>query len=401
VPRFSYRARQTDGTLTQGVLRAANEERAASLLRSHGLTPIHIAAADAVPFWQREIGGRSLRTKDLIIFTRQTASMIRAGVPILKALQSLEQQVPRKGFRRVMKEMAYDVEAGQSLSNAMSKHTRSFNPFILGIVRTGEVSGRLNESLESISNYLEQDYAFIRKMRSALLYPVFVLVLVIIMSGIMFTYVLPQLVAIFEDAEVQLPWPTVVLIAITNFLQSYWIGIIVFAVVMSWIIYSYLKTPEGHYTFSTYVLKTPLLSTFFQKLYLTRLTSILHTLFLSDVPVLESLALAKEAVGNRVYQRTLDDTIKAIKDGASISYAWQHEPFIPPMLTAMVGVGERSGEVGKAFAEASRFFQRDVESMLDAAATLLEPVLILILGVGVGIVVGAVLLPIYNLVLVL
>ncbi len=387
--------------MLQGTLRALTEERAGSLLRSHGLVPVQIIADAALPFWKKEIGGRALGARDLIIFTRQTASMIRAGVPILKALQSLEQQVPKRGFKRTMQEMAYDVESGQSLSNAMSKHEKSFNPFLLGVIRTGEVSGRLSESLDTLADYLEQDYVFVRKIRGALLYPVFVLTLVVIMSFIMFTYVLPQLVSIFEEAGVPLPWPTVVLLAMTKFLQAYWIGIVIFAVVIAWIFYSYWKTPEGHYTVSTYLLKLPVMSTFFQKLYLARLTSILHTLFSSDVPVLESLALAKEAVGNRVYQRTLDDTVKAIKDGASISYVWQHEPFIPPMLTAMVGVGERSGEIGKSFAEASRFFKRDVESTLETVTTLLEPILIVVLGTGVGIVVGAVLLPIYNLVLVL
>ncbi len=399
--KFTYQARQADGRLTKGTLRAASEERAINLLRSHGLAPASVTAVAEASFLQREVGGRAVGMKEMILFMRQTSSMIRAGVPIMESLRAIEKQINKRAWRKIMQELAYEIESGESLSNAMSRHPKTFSAFVLGIVRTGEASGRLSESLGTVSDYLEQDYNFLRKVRAALLYPIFVLVLVVILSIVMFAYVLPQLVDLFADAGVRLPWPTRVLISTTQFFQSYWLLVLIVAAVIVAIAYSYFKTPEGRYTFSTYVLRVPVLSRFFRKLYLARLTSILHTLFSSDVPALEALALAKEAVGNRVYQRILDGTIKAIKDGASISSVWQQEHYMPPMLTSMVAVGERSGEVHKSFAEASRFFRRDVDIMMDSATVLLEPILIVILGIGVGIVVGAVLLPIYNLVLVL
>lgn len=401
MPRYTYRARQTDGTMTQGTLRAANQERAEQLLHAHGLTPVAVAEFNELPFWQKDVFGGSVGSKDLIIFSRQLASMIRAGVPILESLQALQNQIKKPAFRRILQELAYDIEAGDSLSNAMSKHTNIFNQFILGVVRTGEASGRLSESLTSIADYLEQDYVFVRKVRSALVYPAFVLAVVVILTIIMFIFVLPQLVTIFNDAGVQLPWPTRILIAVTQFVQSYWLALLLFGTALVTIVLSYVRTPEGRYTVSTYVLKTPVISSLFQKLYLARLTSILHTLFSSDVPVIESLNLARDSVGNRVYQRLLFDTTEAVKNGSSISYVWQHEPYIPPMLTSMVAVGERSGEIEKAFNEAGKFFKREVDAVLDTISVLLEPVLIIILGIGVGIVVGAVLLPIYNLVLVI
>lgn len=401
MPQFSYKAHQTDGKLIQGTLRAGSEERAMALLRAHGLSPVAIVAAASVPFWQRDVLGGSVSVKDLILFTRQTASMITAGVPILQALEALRQQVRKRAWKKILSDMTYDIEAGDSLSNSMSKYPHVFNPFILGVVRTGEASGRLSESLLTLSDYLEQDYVFVRKVKSALLYPTFVLVLVVFMTILMLTFVLPQLVTLFDQAGVQLPWPTRFLIWITEFFQSYWLALLVVLVAAVMLGVSYFRTPEGRYTLSTYALRIPLLSSFFQKLYLSRLTSILHTLFSSDVPVLESLALAKEAVGNKVYQRILEETGQAIKDGASISGVWRHEVFIPPMLTAMIGVGERSGEVGKAFSESSRFFKRDVEDMLGAITVLLEPILILLLAIGVGVVVAAIILPIYNLVLVI
>jgi len=399
--KFAYKAKQLDGKIIQGTLRAASEERAISLLRAHNLTPVTVTAVSEGSVLTRNVWGGSVSMKDMILFTRQTSSMIRAGVPILESLRSLEKQITKGNFKKVLQDLSYAIESGESLSNAMSRHAKVFTPFVLGIVRTGEASGRLSESLNTVADYLEQDYAFLRKVRSALIYPIFVLSLVVLLSIVMFAYVLPQLVSLFADAGVRLPWPTRVLIATTEFFQSYWLLVIIVLAVFFSIGYSYFRTPEGRYAFSTYVLRVPLINIFFRKLYLSRLTSILHTLFSSDVPALESLTLAKEAVGNRVYQRILDDTIKAIKDGASISYVWQQEHFIPPMLSSMVAVGERSGEVHKSFAEASRFFKRDVDIMLDSVTVLIEPILIIILGLGVGVVVGAVLLPIYNLVLVL
>lgn len=400
MPKYSYRARNTNGKLVEGILRANSEERAMALLTSNNLTPVALTPLDDVHFWQRDIGG-IVTKKDLILFCRQTASMIHAGVPIIETLKAIEQQVTKRGFSKTIREIAFMVESGDSLSGAMNKYPHVFSPFILGIVRTGEASGRLSDSLASVADYLEQDYVFIRKVQAAFTYPIFVLILVVLLAFIMFTYVLPQLVQLFEESGVTLPLPTRIVIAATQFLSHYWIAVIVFAVIIVLLARSYLKTPEGRYTASSYLLRIPVISSFFMKFYLARLTSVLHTLFSSDVPTLDALALAKDAVGNKVYQRILDRTIQMIKDGASISSVWKQEPFIPPMLTSMVRVGERSGEVERAFSEANRFFKRDVSAMLDNIAVLIEPILLLILGVGVGIVVAAVLLPIYNLVLVL
>ncbi len=398
--KFVYRARTADGKLVKGTLRAASQERAIVLLRSHNLNPIEVVAGEEPSFLNRTIGN-SVGTKDLILFFRQSASMISAGVPILQALQALVKQVTKTKFKRIIEDMVYDVEAGESLSIAMSKHEGTFSPFVLGVVRTGEASGRLSTSLATVGDHLEQDYNFTRRVRAAMIYPIFLLIVVVVLALLMFTFVLPQLVALFADAGVQLPLPTRILIAVTNFFSHYWILITALVLVLGFLLRSYLKTPEGRYNVSTLVLRLPIIRRLFQKIYLARLTSVLHTLFTSDVPALESFELAKEAVGNRVFQRIMDDTIKAIKDGASISLVWQHESNIPPMLTTMVAVGEKSGEVGSAFNQASVFFRRDVDSILDSITVLLEPVMILIMGVGVGVVVGAILLPIYNLVLVL
>lgn len=399
--RYEYRARDKQGKITIGRLRASSRDQAVAMLQSHGLTVSSLQTVAQVPFWQQNIAGRGASLRDLILFFRQTASMINAGVPILDAVRAIGNQLNKRAFRTVLADISYDIEAGDSLSSAMSKHEHVFNLFMLGLVRTGEVSGRLSESLESLADYLEQDYTFIRKVRAAFAYPIFVLAVVIILIIILFTFILPQLVTLFHEAGVTLPLPTRVLIGVTTFLQHFWPLLTVLLVAGVLLARSYSRTPDGRYWLSTLMLRIPLLSTLLSKLYLARLTSVLHTLFSSDVPALESLMLAKEAVGNRVYQRILDDTVDAVKDGASVSSVWRHEAYVPSMLTSMVEVGERSGTVDKSFAEASRFFRKDVETALETINVLLEPILVIILGIGVGFVVAAVLLPIYNLVLVL
>lgn len=400
MPSFVYKARNQNGKLVTGRLRAGSTDRAASLLRSHSLTPVSIEKSDEAPVWQRSIGGTSFRMRELILFFRQTAAMIVAGVPILETIQAMSKQSTRPSTKRILDDVAYDIESGDSLSNAMAKHDKVFNPFVLGVVRTGEVSGQLSDAFVAIADYLEQDYNFIRKVRAAFAYPGFVLLLVVVIVIILFTFVVPQLVDLFDDVGATLPLPTRILIAVSEFFQSYWLILLALIGILGGVFRSYMKTAEGRYTISTLVLRIPVLRTIMKKLYLSRLTSVLHMLFTSDVPALEALDLARAAVGNQVYRRVLADTVNAVKDGSSISNVWKHEPFIPEMLTSMVEVGERSGTVDKSFAEAGRFFQRDVEAMLETITVLLEPALIIILGLGVGIVVAAVLLPIYNLVLV-
>lgn len=401
MPTFTYRARQENGSLTRGTLRAANEDRATSLLRSHGLTPISLERAEEISWLHRSIGGGRVGTKELIVFFRESASMIQAGVPIIETLKALQKQSTKERLNKIIGELVYDVEAGESLSISLSKHPNTFNQFMLGIVRIGEASGKLGASLDSIATQIEEEYGFQRKIRAALIYPMFVLGLVIVLILVMFTYVLPQLVTLFQDANVVLPLPTRILISITNFLTQYWAILISILVALGLLFRSWVRTAEGRYTFSTLLLTVPVVKEIIQKIYLARMTSVLATLFASDVPVIEALTLTRESVGNRVYQRILDDTIQAIKDGASISYVWGNEAYIPAMLTTMVSVGERSGEISKSFQLANRFFSRDVSDILETITILLEPILIIVLGIGVGIIVGSVLLPIYNLVLVI
>jgi len=401
MPEYRYQARNAKGTVVKGSVSAQNESKARALLVSHKLTLLNLTEKKAASVLNRNVFGGRISNRDLILFSRQLSTMVRAGVPIIEAIRTLRHQVQKPAFQSLLDNIAYEIEAGASLSRALARHPEVFSVFYIGVIQTGEASGRLSESLKTLADSTERTYVFNRKIRSALMYPAFILTAVVIVIIITFYFVLPQIVELFRETQVVLPLPTRILIAVSEFTRAYWYIIAIVVVAFGLIIRSYLRTAEGQYAASTWVLKIPVLREFMQKVYLSRLTSIMYTLFKSDVPVIESLKIARESIGNQVYQRILNDTAEAVKGGSSMSATWAQERQIPPMLTTMVAMGERSGEIEKAFAEAQRFFNRDVDDILDGIAVFLEPLLVIILGIGVGFIVAAVILPIYNLVLVL
>lgn len=350
-------------------------------------------------FLSRPVLRGRVRTKDLVLFARQVATMIDAGVPIIQNLQAILKQINKPLFRQVLQDTISDIRGGESLSQALVKHPKIFPPFFLGLVRTGEASGRLGEALSSLSEYLEREHVFQRKIIGALVYPAMILGVMVVVTIILFAFVLPQLSQLFAESNVVLPLPTRIVLGAVNFTNNYWYYVLAFAIVIFLIARSYFRTSEGRFMASTIVLKLPFIQGLFQKVYLSRLTAMLHILLKSDVPLLESLNLAEGAVSNKVYRKILRDTAEAVKDGSLISAIWELEPFIPPLLSTIVNVGERSGKISQAFGEANHFFQREVEELLNTINTLFEPLMVILLGIGVAIVVSAVFLPIYNLVL--
>ena len=398
--QFTYQARNKTGQLVQGQLQAASEARARQLLQSNELMPVRVEeTTQGKKWWMKSVFSKRVRMRDLILFSRQLSAMIRAGVPIVQALESVAEQVSRQSFQTVLEQIIRSIEGGDSFSLALSRHPTVFSAFYLGLIRTGESSGQLGQALSSLADYEEQDYIFRRKVITSLTYPALIILTMIAVTIIIFTFVLPQLVELFADASVQLPLPTRLLLALVNFWTAYWYIILILLGSLGLIFRSWIKTPEGRFALSSIVLRIPIIKSLFRKVYLARLTSMLHILFNGNVPVLEALYLVEQAMGNKVYQKIMTSTRQAVKDGSSISSVWENEPFIPPLLTALVHVGEQSGQLNKTFNEANRFFSREVEEFLSNITVLIEPLIVILLGIGVAILVASVFLPIYNLVL--
>jgi type IV pilus assembly protein PilC len=395
---FHYRARNRQGKVTKGVIKAATQERASAMLAEHGLIPLEVQDVKELSVFKREFSFRIVRVRDRAIMARQLATMIQAGIPILQALRILVPQTENPHLADIIREVSYDVEGGESLSNALEKFPRVFSEFFISMVRSGEASGRVADTLEQLADHEERDYEIIRKVRGALVYPAFVLTTMIVLSVVMMVFVIPQLIGLFEESGVPLPWTTRVLIAMSLFGASYWWFLLLFFGLAIYLFSSYARTPEGMYTMSAVMLRLPLAGNLLRKISLARFSGALKTLVESEVPVIRALLIARDILGNRVYQAIINQTAEEVKNGSTISAALEKYPEIPLMVSQMISVGERSGKLGGSLEAVHRFYRREVDDTLQNLSQLIEPVVIVLLGIGIAMLLSAVLLPIYRLV---
>ncbi|TSC72843.1 MAG: hypothetical protein G01um101438_242 [Parcubacteria group bacterium Gr01-1014_38] len=398
MPEYYYRARTRLGHVTKGTVRAATPERASEMLAGHGLAPLELQDVRELRFWKRELKFGGVRIRDRAIFARELATMIEAGIPILQALRILAQQTESVRLADILRNVSYEVEGGSPLSNALEKYPRAFSDFFISMVRSGEASGQVSRSLQALAEHEERDAELIRKVRTALLYPAFVFTVMIVLVLVMANFVMPQLTDLFREANVSLPFMTRLLLGMTFLFQAYWWFVLIFLGIAGTIVFNYLRTPEGRYNASAFVLRLPILSTLLRKLYLARFSGALQTLLEAEVPVVRALLIARDVLANRVYQEIIDRTAEDVKNGSTISQAFERYPDIPLMVSAIVGVGERSGQLGQAFGNIHRFYRRDVDDALGNLTALIEPVVIVVIGVGVAFLLAAVLLPLYGLV---
>lgn len=398
MPSYQYRARNNRGQVSKGVIKASSAEQASALLQKHGLVPIDVVDAKDLAFWKRDLSFSRVKIRDRAIMARQLGSMVDAGMPILQATQVLAVQTENPKLANILREIAYDVEGGAALSEGMAKFPDDFPEFFVSMVRSGEQGGSIAESLLQLADYAERDDELITKARGAFIYPIFVVSAMIILGIIMMALVLPQLITLFESADVDLPIATRMLIAVSNFMVSYWWFLIMFIAVAAWLIGRYVRTPEGRYAVHSVILRIPKIGNILSKLYLARFTSALQTLVDGDIPVVQALLIARDTVNNRVYSAIINATAEAVKNGSTISAALEKYPQIPMMVVQMINVGERSGQLASSLGSVNRFYRREVDSALDGLSRLIEPVVIVILGIAVGVLIAAILMPIYQLV---
>jgi len=337
--------------------------------------------------------------KDLTVFTRQLATLIDADVPILESLEILARQSEKESFRKVIATIGAAVEGGATLSIALAEHERVFDRFFTSLVRVGEVSGKLQESLLYLADHLERSSELNSKIRGAIFYPVFVLASLIIVAIIMMTTVIPQLLTIIKDAgATQLPLPTRMLIAVSNFFQHYAIPVVFAMVLLMIAIYHYVRTERGKLVWDRFKISIPRFGRIIRDLYLARIAETLATLIHSSVPILDSLQITADVVGNEVYKNILLEAHKNVQSGGTLSAILADYPEFPTLVSSMIATGERTGRIDAMLGNVLKFYRTEGETDVQNLAQLIEPALILILGVGVGLLVAAVLLPIYSLV---
>jgi type IV pilus assembly protein PilC len=398
MPRYHYRARTKEGRIVTGEMQAASPEKVAAALSQHGLVATEVVDVRELSIFRRELQFRRVKARDRAVMVRQMAAMISSGIPMLQALRILAQQTESPRLAEILRDVTHDVEGGETFSDALEKHESVFSGFFVSMVRAGERSGRLAEILEKLANYEERAEELTRKVRGAMIYPAFVITVMIILGAVFMTVILPSLKGMFEEVNVPMPLLTRILITTGDFLRDYWYLILLAIVVIAAALRRYYHTEEGRYNMSEVLLRLPILGRIMQKLYLARFTGALGTLLASEVPVIRSLKIARDTLGNRVYEKIVDEVIGAVESGSSIGEALGKYPRIPLMVSNMISVGEKSGELPQALEIIHNYYSREVDEAMRNFTGLLEPIIILAVGIGVGMLLVAVLMPVYRLV---
>lgn len=395
---FEYKARTKEGEERSGVIEVSSREAALDSLQQRGFVVVSLVEKAksmleiALPW-----GGR-VKQKDVIIFSRQLATLFEAHIPVLQALRTLAAETSNNALKAAINDMMDDVSGGTSLSQALSRYPAIFSSFYVNLVRSGEESGKLQEVFNYIADYLERSYYLFVKARNSMLYPAVIFIAFIGVIVVMLTVVMPRLISIFAETNQQLPLYTQVVVFFSETLRRFGIVILILLGIASVLVWRWSRTKEGRFFFHKLQLNLPIVGQIYRKIYMAQFSDNLQTLFASGIPILRALSITGDVIGNVVYKEAMKDAIEFVRGGGTISDALEKVEEVPVFVTQMVRIGEASGRLDFILGVVTKFYRRDVDATLDSLVSLIEPVLIIVLGVGVGILVAAVLVPLYNLV---
>lgn len=395
---FTYHAIDQDGHERDGSIDALSRDSAIAALQRRNLIISLIESAEKKSILDMDIPiFNRVSNKDIVILSRQVATLFEAQVSALRVFRLIAAEVQSKPLANALTAVADDLQGGSSISKAMAKHPRVFSTFYVNMVHAGEESGKLSETFGYLADYLDRSYEVISKASNALIYPVFVIFVFFAVMTLMLTVVIPKISAVLIQGNAKVPIYTTIIINFSKFLTSYGIFILIGLIALGFYVWRLSKTPSGKLYLDSFQLSVPYIGDLYQKLYLSRIADNFSTMLISGVSVLEALDITASVVGNAAYQEILEDVGRQVKGGASISQAMSQHPEIPGIMTAMIRVGEETGELGKILTTLAKFYSREVVNAVDTLVGLIEPAMIVLLGLGVGILVAAVLLPIYNL----
>ncbi len=395
--KFLYKAKTQDGKIKSGIVVATDQARAEQLLAENMLTILSLAKKEEDVFQKLNPFGKSVSNKDVVLFSRQLATLISARVPLIQALRILEEQISNRYLLTITRDLISSVENGESLSLAMTKHDKVFTNVYTSLVRSGEVSGNLDKSLNYLAAQLEKDYELRGKVKSALTYPLFVLGALGIVGVLMFKFVLPKLTAVLEEQGGELPTVSKVLISFTHFFDKFWWMVILAFIAIAMGVKFFVSTEFGRYHWDKMKIHLPILGDVFEKIYLARFSRNLSTLVIGGIPIIKALQIVGDVINNVIYREILNDTVSKITAGKSISEGLSGHREFPNIVTQMVRVGEQTAQLDDIMDKLASFYEKEVDAKIATLTTLLEPLIMIILGLGVGALVAGVLLPIYNL----
>ena len=397
MPVFEYTARNLKGDLEKGQVDLPSKDDVVAHLRKNRLVVVQVRQAPkAVSLGGMFKGG--VKTRDVVIFTRQFATMINAGLPLVQALDILAQQTENKVLADVTRQVVYDVESGQTLADALRKHPKAFSDLYVNMVAAGEAGGILDTILQRLAEFLEKNDAIIRKVKGAMVYPGVIMSVAVIAVAVLLIFVIPTFQTMFASVALELPLPTRIVIGLSKLLTGYWwvllgvIGVSIFG------LNRYYKTPGGRLQIDSMLLRFPVLGDVLRKSAVSRFTRTLGTLVSSGVSILDGLEITARTAGNMVIHNAVMESRQSIAGGDTIAAPLQRSKVFPPMVISMIAVGEQTGGLDEMLSKIADFYDEEVDAAVSTLLSLMEPVMIVVLGVIVGGMVVAMYLPIFDMV---
>ena len=396
--KFSYKVRdKVTGKVVKGEIQADTEHAAGKALLDQGYVPI-----DKL----KEVGKESafanitnrITSKDKIVFTRQFATLIGAGLPLAQGLRTVSEQTENKKMRAVIDDILASIESGSSLYDAFAKHPEVFDKVYLALVSAGEISGTVDDSLRRIAAQQEKDAAMMSKIRGALTYPAIVLVVILLVMIFMMVQVVPQVKNLYKDMHQTLPMATEILINISEFMTSFWWLILIIIGVGGWFFRQFLKTEAGIKFSAAFKLNVPIFNPLFRKLYMARFTRTGQTLLSTGVAMLDMLNICGDAMNNVIVKNSIDSAAKLVQGGKNLSDSLKDKDYILPLVPQMISIGEQSGKIDEMLGKTAQVYEDELDEQIKAISTMIEPILMVIMALMAGGLIGAILFPIYALV---
>lgn len=396
MPIFSYKARDFKGVDHQGTIDTVDASRAARILSKKGLVVTSISEKKAsAPFFDNFFNKVSF--DELVIATRQLATMIDSGLVLSEAVDILVSQQTNKTFKKVLEEVSRDLKSGLDLASALRKHPRVFPPLYCSLVKAGEQAGNLDVILNEMANNLERDREFRSRVRGAMIYPIMIIMMMFVVMIVMMVFVIPRLTSLYSQTDVDLPLPTKILIGTSNLMTSYWWAMILVVVVAAFIFRRWVSTPEGRFNFDKLLLKTPLVGRVVRGTSLTNFTRTFGLLTTAGVPILDSITIVAEVIGNSVYKKALLETKLGVERGLTMSAQLQMVGVFPSIVSQMYRVGEETGKIDKISFKLADYFESEADHLVKNLTVIIEPLILVLLGIGVAFLVLSIILPIYKL----
>ncbi len=402
MPEFIYKARDITGVMVEGVVEAATAGDASTVLSDRQLSVVTLVPRNKRKFYEMSLSSLStlisgVKARDVVVFSRQLSVLVSANVAIVQALRTVQKQTTNVKLRAFVGDIANDVESGSRLSAALGKYPKAFSAFYTNMVRSGETSGRVEEVLNYLADQMEKDYDLVSKVKGSMYYPAFILVGMVIAGFVMMAFVIPKLTSVLTEMGGEVPVPTQILIAVSRFFASFWWSIVILAFAAVGVGAWYVSTPRGKRLLSVIELRIPIFGRIFQRLAVVRMVRSMKTLLEGGVDAVSALEVTADVVGNAVYRDLILKTIAEVRDGRPMSSVFAANPrTVPAMVSQMLAVGEETGRLTDILDKLAGFYSREIDNLVGGLVTLIEPVIILVIGIAVAGLVAAIILPMYS-----